>query len=540
MIFRTPEPLPVPAPTPSSPYKKDKLSKLNEESSVENPSTLSEIKENKETEEKTYKVSDNDESERKTEYETGDPEAHPMTPTVTLPSSSDIYVANKSLMEAADPAPSVVSVASKASSGDWSIDKDFIKQTYDNYRSLSPFKSPKISVTNSVMPPITEANREKNEIKVKEQRISSPRRRISLRKSTQNINDWVGDDIKKQSTKAEPSLRPKTPVSLMPSPSKTLPKPLRQPSADVVPSELSVHHFKPLERPSQSKSPLITPKHSRVLTDSDSSLLVSKISINDPHTKKQKHSPRELYKARIKSREKTEKAGRCKDPPIVIPSPSFDTDDVAGKDDVVGTYNVVDTGDISEEIVAILNSDVKERDIVSSPSGSVAVGDLSNEKLDFAVENEDSVPEDRNSESDNDYPEGHSEIDISLVNEQESLEFSESISPVNEQEQESSEGRKLSAEVASLSDLKANLENAFSNAHANVNETEAPGDSTASSELSERVAPPGSPILDESSVPDFTSGINLNLDLEDELRKAMEGLEDFNLDDNDDDDDVIE
>ena len=70
----------------------------------------------------------------------------------------------------ASPAPS------KSSSDDWSIDKDIMRQTYELYRSFTPFNTPGISLEDAKLASIKEASREHTLLTAREKSLVSSRK----------------------------------------------------------------------------------------------------------------------------------------------------------------------------------------------------------------------------------------------------------------------------------------------------------------------------------------------------------------------------
>lgn len=66
-------------------------------------------------------------------------------------------------------------VPSQSSSNDWPSDKDIMRQTYERYRSFTPFKTPGVSLIDTRLTSIKEASREHTLLTGKEKSLLTPR-----------------------------------------------------------------------------------------------------------------------------------------------------------------------------------------------------------------------------------------------------------------------------------------------------------------------------------------------------------------------------
>eukprot|EP00112_Aurelia_sp_Birch-Aquarium-sp1_P016915 Seg3875.1 transcript_id=Seg3875.1/GoldUCD/mRNA.D3Y31 product="hypothetical protein" protein_id=Seg3875.1/GoldUCD/D3Y31 len=193
-------------------------------------------------------------------------------------------------------------VPSKTSSGDWPSDKEFIKQTYEQYRSFTPFKMPCVSLMDTRLESIREFSRE--------QTCMAEKERSTILMGTPKINclpfdaniipDFFSHESLNKQTKAKAVMN-KSSHHLTPT---SRSKIIQRRSHEEIASELSV-----------SLSTL-TPREKELHSNTyGPTLSVKRMALQDPVTK-QKHdyvSSYELYEASVDVQKSVT--------PIIIPVP---------------------------------------------------------------------------------------------------------------------------------------------------------------------------------------------------------------------------
>ena len=192
-------------------------------------------------------------------------------------------------------------VPSKTSSGDWPSDKEFIKQTYEQYRSFTPFKMPSVSLMDTRLESIREFSREQTCMTEKERStmLKGTARVNSLPFDARIIPDFFSNESLNKQLKAK-AFANKSSHHLTPASRSRI---MQRRSQGDVASEPSVSTITPCEKQLRSKYSY------------GSTLSVKRMALQDPVTK-QKHdyvSSYEIYEAL----RDTQKAVT----PIIIPMP---------------------------------------------------------------------------------------------------------------------------------------------------------------------------------------------------------------------------
>ena len=192
-------------------------------------------------------------------------------------------------------------VPSKTSSGDWPSDKEFIKQTYDQYRSFTPFKMPSVSLMDTRLESIREFSREQTCMTEKEKStmLKGTVRVNSLPFDARIIPDFFSNESLNKQMKAK-ALANKSSHHLTPTSRSRI---MQRRSQGDVASEHSVNTMTPREQQLRSKYSY------------GPTLSVKRMALQDPVTK-QKHdyvSSYEIYETSLDMQKAVM--------PIIIPIP---------------------------------------------------------------------------------------------------------------------------------------------------------------------------------------------------------------------------
>lgn len=330
--------------------------------------------------------------------------------------------------------------------------------------------------------------------------------------------------------------RSRTPIQFSETPSRRAPKPLRQPPAESVPRSLTVQSFtrRVLQRPKSTPPRISSPKDSRDLPVqqvlSDSSLVNST------------RADVETYPAAMHAcSPSVDACGAIPPPPspeaqmfgTVVPS-ALRLDPVSEAEEKSSLASASFTDELEGRDNAVQNlSEVEEE-------GDEADFNLKPGKVYLESKTGENVVEGTETSTGNTVTEQRKEVeDPQTLNSQPAGEDSLSIKDKNappvdtilsDQTQTSTKEAESIIGAKELGNQEEEAEKKQDEISTEINTT---ADESRDKEQHEEEAtvpphPPGSP--DITNTPDFTEGLDMNLDLEAELRAAMEGLDD--LDDN--------
>lgn len=336
--------------------------------------------------------------------------------------------------------------------------------------------------------------------------------------------------------------RSRTPIQFLETPSRSAPKPLRQPPAESVPRSLNVQALakRPLQRPKSTPSRITSPRDSCDLPVqqilSDSSLV---------------HSTRddmETYSMAVQaSSPSVDGCGSIPPPPspeavmvtgLVPSAPRLDPVSEAEEKSSLASASVADgISQVEGSDNTVANPfEVEEENKGDELDQKLENGSSENKNEEEAVETTEDVEKsvtERNknvSELANVYSQSLDEVKDSLSVKDNYASSTDSV--INEMLHDQTEAPTIEAGGVGHCETLDNGENEFDEKQDEIQNDASLNVLVDKSEQHEEVIvpphPPGSP--DIINTPDFTEGLDMNLDLEAELRAAMEGLDD--LDDN--------
>ena len=431
-----------------------------------------------------------------------------------------------------------LSMISKPSSEDWSIDKDLIRRTYDKYQSFTPFKTP-IGSHHAIPEEFPEKTR-----KLCELRSPTASKRQILVQSMHNLNQFLPDE--EQSLKTNNSFIRRT---LSPSRSMFI-RQQKQPPSETVPSEIIVSQVN-LNVNKRTRSPFALRVESmtvqpRFIPECD----------DDPYL--QGPPPPTPID------DTTDKDISILDP-VVIDAPVIsgiiEEEEDEWEEEVLINTELFSSEDVSSFNITVPNKAETEHKTVESHEKSLNCSRQTLEHLNDNIIGNLTVDR-QNETNDGDSPNGINESisstpvsfadDISMPGllHEDSLDSDrvtkkEEINEVDHKEDQTLSDTTPNSNEADNSHAEIILENAQECATMKGdNASNSPyvdqlHENTISNDENKRPQTPAdeirsrscSPYFDVTSQPDFTNGLNLDLDIDEEILRAMDGLEEFMLDD---------
>ena len=267
---------------------------------------------------------------------------------------------------------------SKSSSSDFASDKDMMRQTYEQYRSFTPFKTPGVSLMDTRLTSIKEASREHTFLTGREKSLM-PAATQHGSEVTRLLPDYF--EIEPELFKNSRNKRKKN-VNQIPFPLRSILVQRRSRVENI--SEINVSTMKPLQRKIRSRFAELAqgpPKEPFTIT---------KFPLRDPATKTNRDyvSSYELYEALVDSQStRTDKKDSV---PVVIPAPIVD---ISEKHDLID--NSKDISKPSDSSIEQIETDpiVENATDVDNPA---LKGDNGNEITVTEHDNKDIATEENN------------------------------------------------------------------------------------------------------------------------------------------------